>query len=102
MKRLIRQRWLTPAEADKYNLVRRQIAAELPDLIARHQTRVMAKFKPYVGKFGITHEWHFRRMTVFFGQWVGFSKPFCGKSFCDVDAINLGFFRAIWPCKHRR
>lgn len=37
MKRITRERLLTPEEAEKYRAIRDQIAAELPDLIARHQ-----------------------------------------------------------------
>ena len=37
-----RDRRLTPEEAAKYKAIREQIAAELPDLIARHHDR-MAK-----------------------------------------------------------
>ena len=39
MKRITRDRRLTPEEASKYRAVREQIAAELPDLIARHHER---------------------------------------------------------------
>ena len=37
MKRIIRERLLTAEEAEKYASIRSQVAAELPDLIARHQ-----------------------------------------------------------------
>jgi superfamily II DNA or RNA helicase len=37
MKRIIRDRRLTAEEAEKYERIREQVAAELPDLIARHQ-----------------------------------------------------------------
>jgi DNA-binding XRE family transcriptional regulator len=40
MKRIIRQRRLTPEEAAKYKVVREQVAEELPDLIARHHERM--------------------------------------------------------------
>jgi DNA-binding XRE family transcriptional regulator len=40
MKRITRDRRLTPAEAAKYKEVREQIAAELPELIDRHQERM--------------------------------------------------------------
>ena len=40
MKRILRDRRLTPEEAAKYNAIREQVAEELPDLIARHQKRV--------------------------------------------------------------
>jgi len=39
MKRIIRDRRLTPGEAAKYRKIREQVAAELPDLIARHHER---------------------------------------------------------------
>jgi DNA-binding XRE family transcriptional regulator len=42
MKRISRNRRLTPEEAAKYKAVREQIAEELPDLIARHQKRLAA------------------------------------------------------------
>jgi len=40
MKRITRDRPLTPEEASKYNVIRRQIAEELPDLVARHHERL--------------------------------------------------------------
>ena len=40
MKRIIRDRQLTPAEASKNQAIREQVAQELPDLIARHQDRL--------------------------------------------------------------
>ncbi|MFO0844812.1 MAG: helix-turn-helix transcriptional regulator [Gemmataceae bacterium] len=39
MKRVTRDRPLTPEEAAKYKLVREQVAAELPDLLDRHRAR---------------------------------------------------------------
>jgi predicted transcriptional regulator len=42
MKRITRDRRLTPEEAAKYNKVREQVAGELPELIARHQERTAA------------------------------------------------------------
>jgi DNA-binding XRE family transcriptional regulator len=39
MKRITRDRRLTPAEAAKYKQVRAQVDKELPDLIARHHER---------------------------------------------------------------
>jgi DNA-binding XRE family transcriptional regulator len=39
MKRIIRDRKLTPKEAEKYTKIREQVAGELPDLIARHYQR---------------------------------------------------------------
>src|ERR1700732_4863714 len=40
MKRLTRNRRLTPEEAAQYQAIREQVAAELPDLIARHHERM--------------------------------------------------------------
>jgi DNA-binding XRE family transcriptional regulator len=40
MKRVIRNRRLTPEEAARYKQVREQVAEELPDLIARHHERM--------------------------------------------------------------
>ena len=40
MKRITRNRRLTPDEAAKYKAVREQVADELPDLIARHHERM--------------------------------------------------------------
>jgi DNA-binding XRE family transcriptional regulator len=40
MKRIIRNRKLTPEEAAKYNAVRKQVAEELPALIERHHERM--------------------------------------------------------------
>lgn len=40
MKRITRNRRLTPEEAAKYRAVREQVAQELPDLIARHHERM--------------------------------------------------------------
>jgi predicted nucleic acid-binding protein len=40
MKRITRNRLLTPEEAAKYQAVRKQVADELPDLVARHQERM--------------------------------------------------------------
>jgi DNA-binding XRE family transcriptional regulator len=42
MKRIQRDRRLTPEEATKYKKVREQVAEELPDLVARHQERMTA------------------------------------------------------------
>ena len=42
LKRITRDRHLTPEEAAKYNTIRAQVAEELPDLIARHRERVAA------------------------------------------------------------
>lgn len=40
MKRITRDRRLTPEEAAKYKAVRDQIAAELPELVERHHERM--------------------------------------------------------------
>jgi DNA-binding XRE family transcriptional regulator len=42
MKRITRDRRLTPEEAAKYKSVRQQVTEELPDLIARHHQRMAA------------------------------------------------------------
>lgn len=42
MKRIMRDRRLTPEEAAKYREVRKQVAEELPELIQRHQERAAA------------------------------------------------------------
>ena len=42
MKRITRDRRLTPEEAAKNKSIREQVAGELPDLIARHHERVAA------------------------------------------------------------
>lgn len=40
MKRITRDRRLTPEEADRYMAIREQVTEELPDLVARHQERM--------------------------------------------------------------
>jgi DNA-binding XRE family transcriptional regulator len=40
LRRITRQRRLTPEEAVKYQEIREQVAEELPDLIARHHERM--------------------------------------------------------------
>lgn len=40
MKRISRDRRLTPEEAAKYQAIREQVAEELPDLVARHHERM--------------------------------------------------------------
>ena len=42
MKRITRDRKRTPEEAAKYDAIRAQIAAELPELISRHQDRLVS------------------------------------------------------------
>lgn len=39
MKRIVRDRPLTPEEAAKYKAIREKVAAELPELVARHDER---------------------------------------------------------------
>jgi DNA-binding XRE family transcriptional regulator len=43
VKRITRDRRLTPEEAARYKAVRDQVAGELPDLIARHHERAAAR-----------------------------------------------------------
>ncbi len=45
MKRITRDRRLTPEEAAKYKAIREQVAEELPDLIARHDERLADRIK---------------------------------------------------------
>jgi DNA-binding XRE family transcriptional regulator len=40
MKRITRDRRLTPEEAARYKMVREQVAGEMPELIARHHERM--------------------------------------------------------------
>lgn len=40
MKRVTRDRKLTPEEAAKYKAIRQQVAEELPELVARHNERM--------------------------------------------------------------
>jgi DNA-binding XRE family transcriptional regulator len=42
MKRITRDRWLTPEEAAKHKAVREQVDKELPELIERHNERLAA------------------------------------------------------------
>jgi predicted transcriptional regulator len=42
MKRIMRDRRLTPEEAVKYKTIREQVAQELPELIGRHHERMVA------------------------------------------------------------
>jgi DNA-binding phage protein len=42
MRRITRDRKLTPEEAAKYRKVREQVQAELPELVARHHDRTEA------------------------------------------------------------
>ena len=42
LRRITRDRRLTPEEAAKYREVREQVAKELPELIARHHERMTA------------------------------------------------------------
>lgn len=43
MRRITRDRRLTPEEAAKYKAIREQLAGELPDLVARHHERLAAQ-----------------------------------------------------------
>jgi DNA-binding XRE family transcriptional regulator len=43
IRRIVRNRRLTPEEAAKYNDIRKKVAEELPDLIARHHERMAAR-----------------------------------------------------------
>jgi DNA-binding XRE family transcriptional regulator len=40
--RIVRNRRLTPAEAAKYREIRKRVAGEMPELIARHHERLAA------------------------------------------------------------
>jgi DNA-binding XRE family transcriptional regulator len=40
MKRIIRDRHLTPEEAERYRSLRQQLDAERPEIVARHQQRM--------------------------------------------------------------
>jgi DNA-binding Xre family transcriptional regulator len=42
MKRIIRDRRLTPEEVAKYKAIREKVVEELPDLVARHHQRTAA------------------------------------------------------------
>ena len=42
LKRITRDRPLTPEEAAKYNAIRAQVAEELPELVERHHERIAA------------------------------------------------------------
>jgi DNA-binding XRE family transcriptional regulator len=42
MRRIVRNRRLTPEEAAQYRAIRKRVAAELPELIDRHHQRVAA------------------------------------------------------------
>ncbi len=48
MKRITRDRHLSPEEAGKYDSIRNQVAEELPDLIARHHERLRDLDKPQI------------------------------------------------------
>ena len=43
MRRIIRDRRLSPEEAEKYRKIRQQVADELPELVARHHERMAAR-----------------------------------------------------------
>jgi ribosome-binding protein aMBF1 (putative translation factor) len=42
MKRITRDRRLSPEEASKYSAIREQVAGELPELVTRHHERMAA------------------------------------------------------------
>ena len=42
LRRIVRNRRLTPEEAATYRKIREEVAKELPDLVARHQERMTA------------------------------------------------------------
>ena len=48
MKRIVRERRLTPAEAAKNRTVRAQVAGELPELLARHDERTVVHEQIYL------------------------------------------------------
>ena len=52
MKRVTRDRCLTPAEADKYNAVRAEIEAEKPEINARIRQRMAEVRKADATQFG--------------------------------------------------
>src|SRR5438093_1285024 len=58
MKRITRDRRLSPEEATKYKTIREQVAEELPDLIDRHQGRlaVRAQFQELLGQLKAARE----------------------------------------------
>ncbi|MBI2302672.1 MAG: helix-turn-helix transcriptional regulator, partial [Armatimonadetes bacterium] len=43
MRQITRDRHLTPEEAAEYDLIRAQVAEELPELVARHHARMEAR-----------------------------------------------------------
>lgn len=45
MKRIIRDKPLTPEKAAEYNKIREQVEEELPELIARHEERMASKIE---------------------------------------------------------
>jgi DNA-binding XRE family transcriptional regulator len=58
MRRIIRDRRLTPEEAAKYKAIREQVAEELPDLITRHHERMAAldQLQDLLGQLKATRE----------------------------------------------
>jgi DNA-binding XRE family transcriptional regulator len=58
MKRITRDRRLTPTEAAKYRTVREQVTTELPDLVARHheRTEVRARIQALLGQLRAARE----------------------------------------------
>ena len=58
MKRLTRDRQLTPEEASKYREVRERVAEELPELIERHHERmaILDQFRELFGELKAARE----------------------------------------------
>jgi len=58
MRRVTRDRPLTPEEAAKYKAIREQVAAELPELIERHHERmaVLEQFQELLGQLKAARE----------------------------------------------
>jgi DNA-binding XRE family transcriptional regulator len=58
MKRITRDRRLTPEETAKYKAVREQVAAELPELVARHHERMelLDRFREVLGELKAARE----------------------------------------------
>ncbi|MBC7856959.1 MAG: hypothetical protein IAF94_26315 [Pirellulaceae bacterium] len=50
IKRILRDRRLTPEEGARYKEIREQVAAELPELVARHLKHAMKSDKADDGK----------------------------------------------------
>lgn len=57
MKRIIRDRKLTPEEAAKYNAIREQVEREKPEITARIRDRVAAARRTEIGDNGGSRTW---------------------------------------------